>query len=261
MSKFPEILNFFRVRPEANYIVALIALVIAGYEIISQIFFPVPIDGDPNIIFIRNILFLGLVIIGLLAYSLIPKYRIDYDKYWEILPKINFAQGRLGTDGLCCFLTSKDKAVTLPRKTDQLLICAALTKEPEPGTDMEDIINENNIQIYTNGKRCINLELSYKIENDDLILDFKCGDYDNRPQACREYPLYTGKPCRLAQCCSTPCEQVNYFNWSAIFFYAFEQKKYPELEKYSVGIAQNLLNRYFLIPVPFSNSKSKNIFC
>jgi hypothetical protein len=73
--------------------------------------------------------------------------------------------------------------------------------------------------------------------------------------------MSTGKPCRVIQYCSKPIEQVEFFRWSVIMFYAFDKVKYRDLEAFSVGTARNIFKSYYLIPIPFYNDKYKNIIC
>ncbi|GIW22703.1 MAG: hypothetical protein KatS3mg068_1710 [Candidatus Sericytochromatia bacterium] len=256
-----SIIDIFKVKTSARTIIIIIGFLILFYEIISELFLNISSEINTEIIFVRDILFLVILCFGIIIYFLNLRFYIDYDKYWEKINKIKFAKGQLGTDALCCFLTKKDNAVNLPRKNDKLIICCALDNEFKEDKSLEEIIETNHIKIYTEAKSCINLKMKYKIENNFLILKFYCNDYENRPDACKEYPMSTNKPCRAVQYCSKPIEHIEFFRWAVIMFYAFDMNKYKELEDFSVGIARNIFKSYYLIPIPFYNSKYQDIIC
>jgi hypothetical protein len=261
MNLIKELIDIFKVKTSARNIVILVGILILLYEIIYEIFLKIPIESNHQAFFVRDIIFLIILCIGVIIYFSLLKFNINYDKYWEIIDKIKFAEGQLGSDALCCFLTKKDNAVKLPRRNDKLIICCALDNEVNDSRSLEEVIETNHIKIYIEGKSCINLKMKYKIENNFLIFKFYCSDYENRPDACKDYPISTGKPCRALQYCSKPIEQIKYFRWSVIMFYAFDKNKYKELEAFSVGIARNIFKSYYLIPIPFYNSKYQNIIC
>jgi len=266
MSKFQEIteeiVNIFKVRPLLNVIILLVASLLISYEIISEIFLPIKNENYNEIVFSKNILFFVFMILGIIIYTQLMKYRIDYDKYFDVISKINFDSSHLGTDGLCCFLTHRDEGVYLPKDKNRLLITSAFTQKADKDETMEDIIENNNIAIYAHSTSCSKLVIDSFITNDNLTLRIYCKDYENRPQPCKDYPvLNSHKICRLGQCCSSPIQQVEEFKWVSTFFYALDKKKYPELEKFSVGVAQNFFHRYFLIPVPFRCKEYENILC
>jgi len=265
MPKFQEILeeivNIFKVKPLLNVIVLLLAFLLVSYEIISQLFLPMNVNNYGDVAFMRNLLFLFFIILGIIIYTQLMKYKIDYEKYWELISKIKF-ESNVGSDGLCCFVTRRDKGIPLPRNKEKLLITSALTQNVDVDEKMSDLIDMSSVKIYACSTSCTNLEMKYIIDGENLRLKLYCKDYENRPQACKDYPVLSPfKTCRLGQCCSSPFEQVEEFAWASIFFYALDKKKYPELEKFSVGIAQNFFHRYFLIPVPFKCNNFEDIIC
>lgn len=211
-------------------------------------------------------------------------YKLELEKYPLVSQKIELEK-RCCSDGVCCFIESDTwdpQLVNKKRtKSDIFLVVAPIIsynylQRSHKGSrqslydylssaTLEKVLldfgfrqNQNNVgngwKIQA-GEKCEDLGLNYKISGDTLFLQFGCSKYESRPDICREYPQ---KPiCTYARYCRPVADQMRNSASTALFMYAFNKKKYPDLAGFSVGeikIGFIKKRKYLLVPCPHFDS-------
>lgn len=200
---------------------------------------------------------------------------IDYPK---LKLNIQINNDQFCSDKICCFKPPNGDGENINPYGDNLDIILVIGSITSPESNnyntIEDLVMNQECGIkYSLFPACSRLVPEFKRENQNLIIAWRCSDYNKRPEACKTYP--DEKACDFDKYCRRPDEQELIAKVPAIMFYGLENNLVEKIKKikteqeidlkqFSIGEIKKYsitgIKNYFLIPIPTKRPENPRHF-